>query len=313
MWPAISLLLPGLVVLVGSLRGDPSALNALLEDVQSSASRPSALHADEAKCPLFPQADVEVMKQRMQHGPVFTRSPTPDKSKGHVHLFIICWPYQGSTALMNLIASSPEASTLCKLQGHVCCEGQDLLYEAGLLPDLQWKTVSTSLHQPKDWNEAVGAYAKVWNMSKSVLLDKTPGIHVKVPKIYLDLLQQGKRAKFLLMTRSPCDDKVRSQGKNERLATMQASTAVPDDHVLHIRYEDLVRDPYRQSQRIVDFVPELGSVDPSVSALSWKIGGDRGVALADYAVKSGARDQPQPIITTFPHEWMEYAQHFGYA
>merc|ERR1719410_726416 len=120
----------------------------------------------------------------------------------------------GSTALMNLIASSPEASTLCKKGGHFACEGQDLLLEAGLVPDVEWKTLNAP-KPPEDWNEAVDAYAKVWNTSKRVLVDKTPANVPKVHQIHQDLSRQGRKAKFLLVTRSPCDRRVHAQGQNE--------------------------------------------------------------------------------------------------
>jgi len=151
---------------------------------------------------------------------------------------------------------------------------------------------------PQNWSEAVDVYRKYWNLSKRVLLEKTPANLFKAHNIFRGLKQYGRQAKFLLLTRSPCDWNLLNRN-SERIVPMlvRVKSRIPAEHLLHIRYEDLMRDPYGQSQRIVDFLPELRSLDPGMQALHFE-GKEKFEAhrradpMADYALMRARAEAP---------------------
>ena len=57
---------------------------------------------------------------------------------------------------------------------------------------------------------------------------------------------------------------------------------------LNIKYEDLLRDPYEVSERIVRFLPSLKQLDPDNNTLNTTfVEGERGHSIVDYVVEKG--------------------------
>merc|ERR1712176_1598130 len=81
-------------------------------------------------------------------------------------------PYSGSTALLNLLSTSPTASNLCAGQKWAC-EGHYLLVDKKLIPSLEWGDLKNPTW-PEDWNDALSVWEKVWNTSKTVFMVKSP-------------------------------------------------------------------------------------------------------------------------------------------
>lgn len=259
------------------------------------------------ECPKFPPVDLERLRRRMSKGPVFSRKAVPAGGLAHEHLFIIAQPHSGSTALLGLVGSSPEVSTLCSSYAWAC-EGRLLLQKAGLFPDRDkgWNQMLRR-DMPADWNEAVGVYSKVWNTSKAVLVDKEPTSVGKAAKIADDLRRAGKKAVFLVLTRSPC-----YTHPSNLMTMVNAVREAASEQIIHVRYEDLTSDPYGTAQRIVDAYPRLRSLDPAATVLpSWF--GNRSAPIVSYllqAQKESVRTSRAPMRTS---EVLKYAQEFGYA
>jgi hypothetical protein len=66
------------------------------------------------------------------------------------------------------------------------------------------KANATIKVRPLRWGDALGAFQNVWNMSKSVLLDKSPAFLEQSLKIARDLRVLRKRASFIVLSRSAC-------------------------------------------------------------------------------------------------------------
>jgi len=261
-----------------------------------------------------PASPSDWLRERRKKGPVFARkAAAPRKDGVHEHLFVISWPYTGSTALLGLLSSSPEVSTLCGA-GTFACEGHELLVKANLIPKNTWVYLKNPDY-PADWNEALRVYSHTWNMSKAVLVAKDPPNYFKVAKIAHNLARTGKRVVFLLLTMSPFSQpagKHLARGNPQTL--IDAFRSAPTDQMHHIRYEDLIRDPYGEAQRILDFLPSLRSLDPAVSKLEGKhFGSQRDKSIVDYVLRLGGK----PLVARKPEEvelseWREYLQIFGY-
>lgn len=258
---------------------------------------------------------------RLQLGSIDVNCDRNNCTAAHYYLFLIVPPFHGSTALEGLLSSSNSLSNLCGTESegvrHVPrCEGQTVLRRAGLLtPRNRWEE-----NKPSNWKAALREYSKYWNMSKCVLMDKSPPNVVKVKQIAQQLRKAGKQAVFIFMTRSPCfmSQTMRSTEEKRELSltadynfldTMMKSYRYLLQNrypVIHLRYEDMLASPALSARRISRFMPCLGKLDPSRPQIL--ASGDRALSLTDYAAS-------HPIAPVFPRvskEFFEVLHFFGY-
>jgi len=237
-------------------------------------------------------------------------------------VFIIAHPYTGSTALLGLLATSPRTTTQCNVSKWAC-EGTWLLTNAGLLPKTRedrWNSQT-----PGNWEEAWKVYTKGWDMSQPVLLEKSPPNAVKMPRIAEAMDKIGYNASFIVMTRSPCNMNKRMYTEPDHarfdkfVDDMKHARERGLSRVLQIKYEDLIDDPWEVSQRIVDFVPQLGLINPAetgpellnqVQAHNSTILWSRTNSLASYALSLGdAAPAPHSSVS---EAWRDYMDVAGY-
>eukprot|EP00316_Scyphosphaera_apsteinii_P022915 CAMPEP_0119301006 /NCGR_PEP_ID=MMETSP1333-20130426/2876_1 /TAXON_ID=418940 /ORGANISM="Scyphosphaera apsteinii, Strain RCC1455" /LENGTH=1171 /DNA_ID=CAMNT_0007302971 /DNA_START=295 /DNA_END=3810 /DNA_ORIENTATION=- len=316
----------------------------------------SSLPSIVGKCTLWPPAELrwenstyERLRRRAGQGPVYAQQAGPP-APGHEYLFVVALPCTGSTAILSLLSTSPYASNLCA-DGHVSCDCEYELDEAGLLP-LAFSVVGSTHRRwsspcrinpkiPKDWKNAIGIFSRYWNRSASVVLEKSLSNVWKVGQITENLARARRRASFLFVTRSTCascggrqcelaHSKSRAFQKIENIsasckAMVDAWQQAPRRSSLHVRYEDMISDPYGTAQRIVDFVPQLRSLDPSKPGLATTetngrvkvMGGRRRTEpLAHFVLRKmakarnhpEARDSWQRITSTYA----DFMRFFGY-
>ena len=113
------------------------------------------------------------------------------KQKEHIHLFILCPPYCGST-LMNEILS--QSSNVSSNNVFGTREGQKLPQVRKLLFDQGWKKGKHT-----DWPRIKRIWRQNWDLNKSLLLEKSPTNISRVPEI----LEHFRHAKFIIMVRDP--------------------------------------------------------------------------------------------------------------
>jgi len=226
----------------------------------------SALLSRRLSCPPELKPDLDKLRAERAQGPVLAAQPPPPARKPR-YVFVITPPLYGSTALFALLATSPNVATLCGA-GKVNCEGQYLLQQAGLMPASERYTADF----PKNWTAAVGVFAQTWNMSKPLLVDKSPSNVFKTEGIARDLVKAGRDVDFVIMSRSPCfvetlDWKapaLKADFTWENYARLlEKARHLPGTRSLFLHYEDLVTDPYTVSRRLLEFLPQLGQVDPA--------------------------------------------------
>ena len=124
-----------------------------------------------------------------------------------MYLFITLPNNSGSTLMFDLIATSPNVATLTKQSGHTL-EGHDVVRDhmphPGKLDDQPVRTFTEAADyftNPSryNWEEIKKGWHGLWDMSKPVLLEKTPNNCLKVQL----LAKYMQPAKFIIGMREP--------------------------------------------------------------------------------------------------------------
>lgn len=266
-------------------------------------------------CPSFDQPDLDALELRAKQGPVQVKPNSvkdrSTKTPKRILLFILMAPYTGSTGISSFLATSPQLSTLCG-GGTWACEGTWILTEMPKSGPLMTIGTRWAPDKPKDWKEAVHIYSSIWNMSQRVMMDKSPPNIAKAKSIYDQLKNTGEEVKFIMVTRSPCLAKGAQGHRDRDIADMrmmiQARRDLDDDSLLHLRYEDVIRDPYASASKILDFLPELVSIDPSQYGLE-RVFQNRSLSLMDY-IRAHGQFENFHAKQQMDMEWEEFVKTF---
>jgi len=171
----------------------------------------------------------------------------------HKHLFILCPPASGSTLLWQILRTSPQVASLPG-------EGQALAREI-LFNRQRWDP-----RMPVDWEQVRKAWEEAWDMSKPVLLEKSPPHLVRARQLEAFFPESH----FVVMMRNPyafCEGIKRRWKSDWSYAAIarfwidwaghQLANLRQLRRTLSIRYEDLTADPQEHCRRLVSFIPEL--------------------------------------------------------
>ena len=223
-------------------------------------------------------------------------TPLPDVDfSGKTLLIVMGHPFSGTSALEGLIGTGSGVTDLCK-SGTWQCEDTWLL-----------KYMDFNMEPGVDeWNEyypvdAAGyAYAfkhfalTWWDMSKPLLMDKTPNLLAHYRTVVDAAAKLGVPVKFVLLTRHPFSWTSQTHPFNQGLwmELMQFSLRVLNDpsiDVHQIKYEDLAWNMDETIEKLQEFLPQLGELNPWGSALeepegkeAKEINGDRAMGIAEY-------------------------------
>ena len=218
-------------------------------------------------------------------------APSSTSPPRRTFLFVVGAPHHGTTAVYGLLSTSPNASTLAG-HGNWAGEGTWLLKRdaadaLGAYVRNRWDPA-----EAYDARAARAVYESYWNMSRSVLVEKSPPSMMRLREIKAAFGDGGESAvKFIFVVRSPCATR-RSAAtlRHHPHAQAQAQEADADadaagpldvgyaaryyvtqmhnlarhglDGIL-VRHEDLLLDPARVVARLIAFVPDLGTLDPT--------------------------------------------------
>ena len=120
-------------------------------------------------------------------------------------LIVVGIPFSGTSALEGLIGTSPAVTDLCAA-GTWQCEDTALLHAFGFIDSL---TDHSKYWDPEQVSPAQFAYAftdyahKYWDMSKDLLMDKTPELICKHVAIKTAAASLDVPVKFVVLTRHP--------------------------------------------------------------------------------------------------------------
>jgi hypothetical protein len=233
---------------------------------------------------------------------------------GHRFLFILCPPYSGSTLMHEIICSSPNVSPTNIFGTR---EGFGLP-EVRRLVNIRKRWDETDEYP---WPLIKKEWLGYWNISKPVLLDKSPANLVRAESIR----EHFTPASFIIMTRNPyahCESLMRRNGMaigeaarfSVQCLQHQRRNARRLEHHCVIRYEDLMIDPPAIKRKLEQFMPELkGLVVTRVfTAPNSK---RKKLPITDFNAESIARLKPEEIFS-LNREFAKEADvlaYFGYS
>lgn len=196
------------------------------------------------------------------------------------YLFILCPPYSGSTLLWKLISTSANVSSLPM-------EGQFLPELESIMRDKPWDA-----KRALPWPEIKTVWESYWDMSKPVLLEKSPPNLIRTH----DILAYFQPVKFIIMVRNPYAHAEGLMRRNDWTATRaanfsmtclrkQLANAKNLDESLVITYESLVNDPAKICRQLANFMPELSDMDYEASFEVHSIDGTVNRPITDLNTK----------------------------
>lgn len=176
-------------------------------------------------------------------------------------LFILAPPFSGSTLLNELLSTSSRVSTNNALGTR---EGQQLPGVRKLL----WE--SKNKYDPEaqyDWLFIRRQWLKYWDVTKPVLLEKSPPNIVRAT----ELTHHFVPASFIIMVRDPyavCESMIR-RGQNAteaaafavRCLRFQKQNIEKLQNFLFFSYEELTDAPEKVREKLIAFMPALQDLD----------------------------------------------------
>mmetsp|Transcript_20649 Transcript_20649/g.39188 ORF Transcript_20649/g.39188 Transcript_20649/m.39188 type:complete len:333 (-) Transcript_20649:131-1129(-) len=248
-------------------------------------------------------ADAARLGACRQQLPVKPTLTSANPSQQPFYLFILADAFSGSSALHSLLMTSPRVTSLCPANVWMC-EGREILVNKGgfMRPRAQWTS------EQLNWTSVFEEYEKYWSMGPPgahIRVEKSTFMNiVKLPQIMEHFANDKSRVGFILMTRSPCNRKVYNM-KNHINQTEQESrlwlqhNALATLHLagfsaMELKYENMVMDPCKFTKDVLDFLPELETLNPGVSGypvdkypgiLGTYPETDRNTPLLDYALE----------------------------
>ncbi len=225
------------------------------------------------------------------------------------HLFILSPPFCGSTLLWKLISTSGTVSSLPD-EGQFLPEVRPLMRGAPANPDK---------HIP--WTAVEKIWRQYWDLSKPILLEKSPPNVMRADQIE----EHFQNAAFIAMMRDPyafCEGHHRRLGKGAKFAAdrwcqfaqMQRRNIQERSRILYFTYEALTEDTRGVAQQIIEFLPELESIDIDRTFKLKSIEGRRARPISNLnesKIKHLSRREIHSISTILgSHE--ELVNYFGY-
>lgn len=206
-------------------------------------------------------------------------------------VFIVGFPFTGTSALSGLLASSPHVDQMSHNR-HWQHEGSKLLVDKGVIvDDTEWIAFGNTTYP---WEEAFHLWhADAWDLTKAILLDKSPNTIALTGSLVEFIKKHQLPAKFVLLVRDPC---LRSRVAwwDQSLMLRDALENIPVDDRIIVSYEDLILEPYATALRLQAFLPQLGTLDPEAGSGTQGI---RGQSLIAYR----ASDSCRMNISDTPH------------
>ncbi len=253
------------------------------------------------------------------------------------YLFVLCPPLSGSTLLWKLLQTSP---AIAALPG----EGQTLEEVKGLMRKGVWNP-----QQEFPWTRIKECWEHFWDINKPVFLEKSPPNLLRA----FEIEKVFSPASFLVMIRNPyalCEGIRRYIEKSEKRGNEQKETvlvkaltgnpeAVLDGdeieiatkfwvkcakyqkentkhlkRAIHFTYEEFADNPSHIKKRILDFVPELKSLDIDKKFNVHSVEGRSARPISNFNSKKIALLSAKDIrrINTILKESKDLMDFFGY-
>lgn len=224
------------------------------------------------------------------------------------YLFILSPPFCGSTLLHKLISTSPSVSTN---NSHGTREGQTLPTTRGIMFTAKRWDDSVDFN----WNYIRKEWLKYWDVTKPVLLEKSPASIIRASSIN----KEFSNAHFIILYRNPyahCESLIRLNGTSPKKAAKfalkclnyQKDNLTLSIHSIAISYEQFTEGPHIFLNQLHRFIPEF-TIDLSSHLLKSKIEGVNN--SNDKKIKNLTKAQHREINAVFL-ENIELLHYFNY-
>ena len=227
------------------------------------------------------------------NGTIFRATKTPARRTKPIYLIIAVPAFQGSSGLEGLFSSSPSVSTMCA-KSVWQCEATATLMREGV-----FTRSSRYLPSATNWTKVYNVYnsrelGSIWNdPTRPILMDKSPPNLAK-SKSLVEFFEKNKMDyRFVAMARHPCMyGRMTDASFSLLMSYMRDLLAnVAEDKIFKISYNDFVSRPDKVASRLLDWLPELVSLDINSSHLEWAgaLGGGMGRVIpgTDLTYRNG--------------------------
>jgi len=125
-------------------------------------------------------------------------------------------------------------------------------------------------------------YHREWDLTKNVLLDKSPPHICRALKIQKEFEKYGK-VFFIISTRNPYSTKYRAE-KWIEYDKYQQKNIEQLDNIITTSYEEMCESPNILIQKISSIIPELGDMKNKDEYYSWGWGNERSLKIEKYFI-----------------------------
>ena len=181
--------------------------------------------------------------------------------KDHKFLFILSPPFCGSTLLTEILSTS----------NNVSCNNNIGLKEGQHLPGVHNLLFTEDRWDPNkkiDWNRIKNLWNKYWDLSKSVLLEKSPPNICRAK----DIDKFFSNSKYICLVRNPyaqIQSNIRRYNTDVKIAAekyinylkFQKDNIETLENTLVVSYEELADNPLKTKDKICEFLPVLEDIN----------------------------------------------------
>lgn len=190
-----------------------------------------------------------------------------NKKINNTYLFILCPPFGGSTVLHEFLSTSVNISINNPFGTR---EGQTL---PGV-KKIMWDPKDRWFEETKfDWKFIKKEWRKYWDVTKPLLLEKSPANIVRAKEIELEFTP----SKFIVMVRNPYAHVEGIMRRNNSKAKGAATFAMKclyyqKNNLENLRntllftYEDFCDNTVDIKKKIINFLPKLSDIDPRIKS-----------------------------------------------
>lgn len=252
--------------------------------------------------------------------PPYKQNPFLEYGTGARILFLLGYPYTGTSAVHYLLGTSRNVSTLTR-QNDVLGPKQEGWSILGLRQKFKdrWSGHLHLVEEGLNFTNLAEQYWQMWDTEKPLLLENSPP-EIQSPQALMDAFSIHGKVRFVLLVRGDCTshNKIPYHTKNSRvLGYRNVETMFPKDTFV-LRYEDLClrwKDVYDE---LVRWEPLLVDVDIASIPQAGDGGGQHSheaLSIADYC--HGKRHSWEHGLKNTCHrnctkDWCELSALYGY-
>ena len=226
------------------------------------------------------------------------------------YIFILSPSYSGSTILYKLINTSPNISTLISNANpsHVG-EGCALFHMTNKYKIKNYLKIRTNPNVRLPMDLVKEAYESIWDTNKPILCDKSIPTLYRA-KHYDDYFKQFGEVYFISLIRNPYFTRHNmKEWYND--ACYVKHNIESFKNLIHITYEDLTNNIENVIDKILNFVPELETLNKNVTYVNGIRDYNRNCKIINYNVNPINKEEKNATIN-HNKEILEIMNYFNY-